>query len=307
MATNVMSRAKARRGLIFVLLAGILWGTSGVATKTIYSLVSINPMTVAAFRLTLGAPLLLLAYFWTTGQRGLRVARSDLALLLLLGAAVGLSQAGYFAAIARVGVAIATLVTICTAPVLVALFSAALLHERLTAAVGGALVCALLGTILLIGLETANPGSQANGTVSGILLALGAALCFAGFILVSRLLANRYHPLHSIALALSIGGLLLLVILAVTTGVTVQYSGATWALFLYLGLVPTALAYGLFFHGITSATAAEASIAALTEPLTSTILALVIFGERLGALGLLGAALLIGAIVFLYHNGPSAR
>jgi drug/metabolite transporter, DME family len=187
----------------------------------------------------------------------------------------------------------------------VALFSAALLHERLTAAVGGALACALIGTVLLVSLGPSAAGSQVSGTASGILLALGAALCFGAFILVSRLLANRYHPLHSIALAVSIGGLLLLAILAVTTGVTAQYSPTTWALFLYLGLVPTALAYGLFFHGMKSATAAEASIAALAEPLTSTVLALVIFGERLGALGLLGAALLVGAIAFLYHNGPS--
>ena len=32
-----------------------------------------------------------------------------------------------------------------------------------------------------------------------------------------------------------------------------------------------------------------------------------IFGEQLGALGLPGATLLIGAIVFLYRNGPSGR
>ena len=59
----------------------------------------------------------------------------------------------------------------------------------------------------------------------------------------------------------------------------------------------------LCYQGVQNATASEASVASLVEPLTSMALAVVILGERLGALGLLGAALLISAIVFLYRNG----
>jgi len=290
---------------MFVVLAGILWGTSGVATKAIYALVDINPMSVAAFRLALGAPVLLVVFRCSAGYRTFRIARSDLALMLLVGASLAMSQSCYFAAISRVGVAIATLVTICTAPVLVCLFSVVLLRERLTPAIGGALACALIGTVLLVGVGQRDAGSQANTAPVGILLALGAALCFAMFILGSRLLANRYHPLQSIAIAVTTGAVLLMIVSALTGGVTVRYSWAVWGLFLYLGLVPTALAYGLFFHGMKTATASAASVATLAEPLTSTGLAVLIFGERLGSLGLLGAALLISAITFLYRSGPS--
>jgi drug/metabolite transporter, DME family len=305
MTTNREGRATTRRGLILVLLAAVLWGTSGVATKTIYTLVDISPISVAAFRLALGAPMLLVAFRLTKGSQSFRVARADLAWMLLAGAALGLSQACYFAAIARVGVAIATLVTICTAPVLVCLFSAALLRERLTRAVGGSLACALIGTVLLVGVGQDNAGPQTSAALGGILLALGAACCFAAFILVSRLLANRYHPLLSITIAVGIGAVLLLAVSAATTGITVRYPWPVWALFLYLGLVPTALGYGLFYQGVQHTTASEASVASLVEPLTATVLALLIFGEHLGALGLLGAALLISAMVFLYRNGSS--
>ena len=136
-------------------------------------------------------------------------------------------------------------------------------------------------------------------------MALAAAFGFAGFILVSRLLANRYHPLLSITVAVGIGAVLLLAVSAITTGITVTYPWPVWALFLYLGLVPTALGYALFYQGVQHTTASEASVASLVEPLTATGLALVIFGEHLGALGLLGATLLISAIVFLYRNGSS--
>ena len=305
MTTDTVGRATARRGLMLVVLAAALWGTSGVATKTIYTLVDISPISVAAFRLALGAPLLLAAFRLTSGQRSFRVARADLAWMLLAGAALGMSQACYFAAISRVGVAIATLVTICTAPVLVCLFSAALLRERLTRAVVGSLACALIGTVLLIGVGRTDSGLQASAALGGIALALAAAFGFAGFILVSRLLANRYHPLLSITIAVGIGAVLLLAVSAITTGITVSYPWPVWALFLYLGLVPTALGYALFYLGVQHTTASEASVASLVEPLTATGLALILFGEHLGALGLLGAALLIGAIVFLYRNGPS--
>jgi len=62
MTAHTVGRATARRGLILVELAAALWGTSGVATKTIYTLVDISPISVAAFRLALGAPLLLAAF-----------------------------------------------------------------------------------------------------------------------------------------------------------------------------------------------------------------------------------------------------
>jgi DME family drug/metabolite transporter len=48
-----------------------------------------------------------------------------------------------------------------------------------------------------------------------------------------------------------------------------------------------------------STPATVASVLTLVEPLTATILAVVLFGERLGALGLLGGALLLGAILVL--------
>ena len=49
-------------------------------------------------------------------------------------------------------------------------------------------------------------------------------------------------------------------------------------------------------------TATAASIITLIEPLTATMLARLLLGERLGQWGLLGAALLLGAIGLLYLN-----
>jgi len=297
-----MGRAASRRGLLLVVLAAALWGTSGVATKGIYGLSEASPLMVAALRLALGAPLLWLAYRALSGEHNAHIAGRDLGWMALAGASLGLSQACYFAAIAQVGVAIATLVTICATPVLVSLLSATLLHERLTRYTAVALAGALLGTEMLVGAGQSAVGAQTGAAASGILLALGAAVCFTTFILASRVLAPRYHPLLSITVAVSAGALLLLAIEAASGALTLLYPWPAWSLLLYLGLVPTALGYGLFFRGMQHTTAAQASVGSLVEPLTSTALALVIFGERLGPLGLVGAGLLIGAVALLYRH-----
>ncbi len=305
MNTGAISRATSRRGLLFILLAGVLWGTSGVTTKLIYGLAVTTPISVAALRLALGAPVLLAVSWHTHGRRAFNVKSTDFALIVLAGASMGISQACYFSAISRAGVAAATLVTVCTTPVLVAVLSATLLRERLTLAVAGALACALLGTVLLVDVGASSTGSQTN-SVEGISLALAAGLCSALLFLASRRLAGRYDPLKTIAVVVTVGAALLLTVSIATSNVVVGYPLGGWLLLAYLGLVPTALAYALFFHGMRAATATVASIGALAEPMTSTMLAMLIFSERLGTLGILGATLLIGAMLFLYRNdGPS--
>ncbi len=298
------ARATSRHGLLLIVLAAVLWGTVGITTKTIFGLSDTNPLSIGFFRLAFSVPVLLAACWHTLGWRMFRIAPRDLGLMLLMGALMALYQVCYFAAIARVGVAIAVLVTLCTAPVLVALLSALLLRERLTGAIVLALACALAGTAMLIwvGPET---GGARRDTLVGVLLALGSAFGYTMLTLCSRTLAGRYHSLQPITIGFAAGALLLLPFVMATSFV-ISYPAGGWALLLYLGLVPTALAYVLFLTGIRSITATVASIATLIEPLTSTVLAWLLFGEQLGPLGVFGAALLLGAIGLLYR-GESRR
>jgi DME family drug/metabolite transporter len=300
MHTTIDPRAHSRRGLLMITLAAVLWGTVGVATKALYGMAGTNALSIGFFRLAFAAPALLLACWRVLGARAFRIARRDLAMMLLIGATMALYQVCYFAAIARVGVAIAVLTTLCSAPVLVALLSAALLGERPTAPVLLALVCALAGTAMLVG---AGQGIGAAGgqTALGLLLALCSALGYAVIALCGRALAGRCHPLQPIAVG-SCAGALMLLPFALAGGLVATYSSAGWGLLLHLGLLPTALAYVLFFSGVRHTTATAASIVTLIEPLTSTALAWLLFGERLGPLGALGAALLIGAIVLLQRG-----
>jgi len=84
-----------------------------------------------------------------------------------------------------------------------------------------------------------------------------------------------------------------------TGGLKSSFPVQGWLLLLYLGAVPTALGYGLFVAGMKTTQATIAGIITLLEPVTAAVLAAILFGERLTALGIFGAVLLLGAILVL--------
>lgn len=65
---------------------------------------------------------------------------------------------------------------------------------------------------------------------------------------------------------------------------------------MYLGAVTTAAAYALYTAGLRHVPAAVAGIVSLVEPLTATLLGVLLFGERLGPTGIAGALLLFAAV-----------
>ncbi len=303
MQTSLRARLSGRADLLMILCAAMLWGTVGVTTRTLYETSAANPLSVGFFRLAIATPALLIACWLTLGRRAWRVAPRDLGLMVLIGAMLALYQVCYFFAIARVGVAVATLVTLCTAPVIVALLGTALGRERMTRTLALVLALALGGTALLIDLRAilARPAD-----LLGIGLALGSALGYAVVTLVGRSLGGRYPSIQTTAISFASGALVLLP-LALATGFVAHYAADGWLRLLYLGLIPSALAYALFFRGVRGVSATATTILTLIEPLTATALAWLLFHERLGASGAIGAALLLGAVLLLGLRGEDER
>ena len=89
--------------------------------------------------------------------------------------------------------------------------------------------------------------------------------------------------------------------LALGRGLVLDYPAAGWALLLYLGLVPTAGAYLLYLRGLRTVPATVAATVSLLEPLGSTLLAVLLLGERLSPVGMGGAALLLASMALLFR------
>jgi drug/metabolite transporter, DME family len=282
------------KGLIFVMLAAALWGTSGIVSKTLYSIATTNAFSIAFFRLGVAAPVFLIVALVLHRKKLFQIPLRDGLLMGFTGAMVATSQLCYFSSVNLAGVAIATLVTVCTSPILVLILTVLLGFEKTNSYLLTSLVLAILGTVLLVGIG----GEIPRTVLQGVLLALGSALGYAAMTLAGRNVAGRYSPWIINSIVFSAGALLLL-IAGLAKGLVLNYTLSGWGLVIYLGLVPSVLGYALFIKGMQTTPASVVSILTLIEPLTATLLAYLLFNEQLSATAWVGAFLVLAAIFVL--------
>ena len=291
----------SRHGFLLVVLAALCWGTSGFSGTIVADRTGLGPLDIAWHRMAIGAVVLLIGFTLTRRRRAAETAemvptltRGTAIRLVLVAAGLGAYQLAYFAAVAAAGVSIATLVALGLAPLLIAVGATVLGHGRPDRATVVALVVALVGLVLLVGISA---GADSGTTVVlGALLAVGSAL---GYAVVT--LAGAGVPAGiPVALAGFAGGALLLTPVALATGLRFTTDPVALLVLLYLGAVPSALAYRMFFSGLRSVPGAVASIVTLLEPLTATALATAFLGERLSPGALAGGLLVLAAVAGLY-------
>ncbi len=284
------------RGFILVVLAALCWGTSGVCADVVARRTGLDPLDIAWHRMAVGAAVLLAAHLAVRRRAAAAVLlpRAARGRLLLVGAGLATYQCAYFAAVPAAGVSIATLVALGLAPLLVAVGTTVLGHGRPDRATTAALGVALAGLVLLVGVSAG--GDAGDAVLLGALSAAGCAIAYAGVVIASSGVPDGV-PTTTAGFVI---GAVLLTGVALVAGLDLTGDPLSLALLLYLGTVPSALAYGLFFAGVRVVPAAVASIVTLLEPLTATALATVLLGERLSPAALAGGALMLGAVTALY-------
>ncbi|RSM78337.1 EamA family transporter [Amycolatopsis sp. WAC 01375] len=290
MSVAVPTRARSSAALV---LAGVLWGTGGLAGSLLASRAGLHPLSVAAYRLLIGG-VIATGYLWLTGGlRGLPRTTQVRRRLLTVGGLFALFQTSYFVAVSLSSVSVATMTTIGSAPVLLAVATVVRTRKLPTRWTAVSLVGSLIGLALL----QWTPGEEVNA--AGVLFALLAAAGFAALTLVTATRVEGLDPLPTTAFGCLIGGAALTPA-ALWFGMAVPVQADVVALVVYFGVVPTALAYAAYFRGLEGAHPVLAALSALLEPLTAALLSMALLGERLGAVGWCGAAVLIAALAVAY-------
>jgi DME family drug/metabolite transporter len=288
------TRTTPARGFLLVVAAALCWGTSGISGRVVADRTGLDPLDIAWHRMAIGAAVLVVVHLVRPRTASAPLTRGLKCRLVAVGTGLAVYQSAYFAAVATAGVSIATLVSLGLAPLLVAVGAALLGHGRPDRATGGSLAVALAGLVLLVGVSAGGDGGSA--VLLGALAAVGCATAYAGVVLLSAGVPDGV-PTTTAGFA---AGAVLLTPVALAAGLDLTTDPLSLALLLYLGAVPTALAYGLFFAGVRAVPAAVASIVTLLEPLTATALAAALLGERLSPTALAGGALMLGAVTALY-------
>ncbi|GAB03538.1 DME family drug/metabolite transporter [Gordonia amarae] len=135
---------------------------------------------------------------------------------------------------------------------------------------------------------------------AGVALGLVAGATYAGYSWALRRVINRRIPRGAAAGAvLGAGGMLLAPIAGVGLVLTESTPADAWLVLAYLSLVPMFVGYVLFSRGLAGIDATTATTVTLVEPAVATVLAVLILGEHLGAIGWSGMALLGAALLIL--------
>ncbi len=286
---STLSTSPARVSTALLVLAGVLWGTGGLAGVLLQTAGGLDPVPVAAYRLLVGGVLTTLAAACLGQLRFLR-GRVALSRLVVAGVLLAEFQAAYQVAVAQISVSLATLLTIGCVPVFVAVGVAVRERRWPAPRTAAAIVAALAGLALLSGGPAGTDGWRTAVGVGASLLAGGG---FAVLTLVTARPVAGQHAVTSVALLL--GGALLMPF-ALVDGMALPLTGDVLALVVYLGVVPTAVAYGAYFLGLRHAHPTAAALATMLEPLTATVLAVWLHGERLDLAGVAGAVLIAVAL-----------
>lgn len=283
-----MSRGSGA-GLLALVATSVLWGTTGTAATFARD---VSPLAIGAVSLGIGG---LLQGLIALPQ--LRTARRHLAghrLLLVAGAlAVAVYPLAFYSSMHLGGVALGTVVSLGSAPIVSGLLERIVDGSRLTGRWWMAVALGIAGSALLcLARAGGSGGPGAAMMVASVLLGLVAGASYALYSwAVARLMAHGIARPAAVGSVFSGGGLLLMPVLA-ATGAPLLAGPLNMAVGLYLCLVPMFLGYVLFGIGLQRVAASTATAVTLLEPAVAALLAVAVVGERVGALGWIGMGLI---------------
>jgi drug/metabolite transporter, DME family len=276
-------------GFLAVGAAASIWGSLGFFAKILYT-EGVSFEVLVAVRASVGWAAMLLFVLLTWGVRSRRVTGRDFLFLVPLGlVGIGAFYLLYFFTVRESTVGTAAIL-LYSSPAFVALLAWIFLKETLGPLRLLALALTFGGIFLVVGgyepgaLEVSLP-VLATGLLSGLTYGL--------YSIFGKPLAGHLEPAIILSYALGFGSVLLVLAALPTFHTLVGLSSSSYALLVMLAVVHTALAFGLYTVGLKRLDAGQAAIVATVEPVVAGAIGVVLLGEELTALKVIGALLVL--------------
>ena len=281
--------------IFYVLIA---WALNTVLAKQ--AVVTIDPMAFTFLRFLVMTPLAYALVYATRGR--IRVRRRDIGQLLVCGACgFGLYQYCWILGL-RYTTPFASSLLGATSPIFTLGIVAILGDETVRRSRWVGAFIAVVGVATFEGAF-----SQALGWKIGDILTIGAALVFAGYNVVSARLLERYSSLELLAIAMSLGTIML-VPGGVPALIHTDFSRIGWDVWWRLGyatIFPVLLTYPVWTNAISVLGAARVSIFSFLVPVLTGVLSVFILHTAFPPYQLAGAAICLCGMLIAAAKGSS--
>lgn len=275
-----MNRSKS---LISFIASMVIFGTNGLIVANI----SLGSAEIVLMRTFLGS-LFLLAIVLVKRSFSFADLKADLVPATMGGAALGLNWVLLFSAYRSAGVGLSTLTYYC-GPIIVLALSPVLFKEKLTWNKLLAIAAVAVGMFCITG--DIEPGSDVQ---TGILFGGGAALLYASLIVANKRV-KRLSGLNCAMYELIVAFFVVLIyLLASNVKLPVIPAAEDIVWVLVIGLVNTGLAYYLYFSSLQKLPGQTVALVCYIDPLTALLVSGAFLGEKLFAVQIAGAVLILG-------------
>lgn len=291
-----------KRAFIYIIIAGIMWGTSGIFVKLL-SPFGLDTLQITSLRGLVSA-LVMCAYALIFDRSAFRITLPELALLLGSGVALYLTGACYFTSMQMTSIATAV-VLMYTAPVLVMIYSVAFLGEQLTKLKIVSVVSMLVGCALVSGVI-----GGLKFDLVGIIIGLLSGISYAAYNVLTKIQMRRkmsprtavvynFIFMSIIAVAVSRPGVTLSVIAESPLGVI--------PLALGIGVLTFVLPYFLYTLAMRELPAGTTTALGIVEPMAATLFGFILFDEKLDIFSGGGIILILLAVFLLSRTENDSK
>ena len=295
MSSNVTGQCKTKSissnslGVLFILLSGTAFGLLPWFARIAYDH-GADPLGMLMVRFIFASLMMLVTL--AVVRRSGALPRGRLAIqLFLLGAAGYAPQASFFFfGVDRIDISLATVIFY-TYPVFVVLASWLFLKHRPSVPVIVCLCTAVLGAAL-------TAGQVRSGSIVGVLLMLGAALWYTGYIVFASRIVHIAGALTSLTYVM-IGAAVAHTILFVVLRPSLPSDATGWWAIAAAALIGTVVAMGFFFAGVSRVGPGEAAVLSTIEPVVSIVVGVTALNEQLTGIRLAGAACVLVSVGLL--------
>lgn len=305
-----MSTPSARAATAQLVLVVALWGSAFATSKLVVQ--EVPPATAALLRFGGGA--VVLVAMTLVVRRGAGRSTRSAPGAIRRAAAAGLLGVFAFNALYFWGLDLApsidgSIIVPVLSPILTTTMAIMTGRERASAGRIAGLAVGLGGAVVFfLGVPGVTGQSAGVGRLVGDLLFVGAAVCWAWYTLIGPSIMATLAPLRATTWA-TVAGSALLALLAVPDVGEVRWSslsGGFWLIVVYLAVFPTAIAYVVYYRGVSVLGASDTSVFMFGVPIFGVACSALLLHESVSPAQALGGVVMLSGAVLVWLTGRRA-